>query len=89
MCVDAETGVKRYEERLEGDRYRASPVLADGKLYVTARDGIVSVVKLGPKFELLAANTLPDVFTASPAISNGRIYLRGFQSLYAISEGGK
>lgn len=89
LCVDARTGKKVYEERLEGDRYRASPALADGKLYVTARDGIVSVVKPGRNFELLAANTLDDVFTASPTISGGRIYLRGFKSLYAISEGGK
>ena len=65
-------------------RHRASPVYADGKIYVTARDGTFSVVKAGPKFELLAQNRLPDTFTASPVISGGRIYLRGFKALYAI-----
>jgi hypothetical protein len=46
----------------------------------------VSVVKAGCKFELLATNRLPDEFTAFPAVSQGRIYLRGFRALYAISE---
>ena len=43
--------------------------------------------KAGRKFELLATNELPDEFTASPAISNGRIYLRGFKNLYAVQAG--
>jgi outer membrane protein assembly factor BamB len=86
-CLDARTGKEHYTERLSQSRtrYRASPVYADGKIYCTARDGgVVSVVKAGPTFELLAKNTLPDQFTASPAIANGRIYLRGFETLYAI-----
>jgi outer membrane protein assembly factor BamB len=90
VCMDAKTGQEHYQERLYSARYRASPVLADGKLYLTARDGgVVSVVKAGPKFELLAANKLPDIFAASPAIANGTIYLRGFENLYAIRAGGK
>ena len=66
------------------DRYRASPVYADGKVYLTSRGGTVSVVKAGPKFELLATNKLPDEISASPAIADGRIYLRGFKALYAV-----
>jgi len=50
---------------------------------------VVSVVKAGPKFELVATNQLPDQLAASPAISNGRIYLRGFETLYAIGQGEK
>ena len=69
--------------------YRASPVAADGNIYLTARDGVVTVVKAGPKFEEIAVNRLPDSLYASPAISNGRIYLRGFATLYAIGETGK
>jgi outer membrane protein assembly factor BamB len=84
ICMDAKTGQEHYQERLHPARYRASPVYADGKLYLTARDGTFSVVKAGPKFELLATNQLADTFTASPAISAGRIYLRGFEALYAI-----
>jgi outer membrane protein assembly factor BamB len=74
---------------LHNARYRASPVYADGKIFCTARDGTISVVKPGPKFQLLAINKLPDQISASPAISNGRIYLRGWDALYAIGQEGK
>ena len=58
-------------------------------VYLTARDGTVTVVKAGPKFEALAENKLPDEIAASPAVSGGRIYLRGFKTLYAIGTPGK
>jgi outer membrane protein assembly factor BamB len=92
ICLDAKTGKQLYEERLPGarrPRYRASPVYADGKIYCMSRDGAISVVKAGPQFKLLASNQLADEIAASPAISNGRIYLRGFQALYAIGSAGK
>ena len=68
---------------------RASPVAADGKIYLTAKDGTFTVVQAGPELKILAKNKLPDQFTACPAISNGRIYLRGYESLYAIGVVGK
>ncbi len=89
ICLDAKTGKEFYQERLHNARYRASPVYADSKIYCTARDGTISVVQPGPKFHLLVANHLPDQISASPAISNGRIYLRAFQTLYAIGQEGK
>src|SRR5262249_34966308 len=89
LCLDAKTGQEHYSQRLHPARYRASPVYADGKVYCTARDGVVSVVKAGPKFELVSENRLPDQIAASPVISNGRLYLRGFDNLYAIGGNGK
>jgi outer membrane protein assembly factor BamB len=89
VCLDAKSGKEHYNERIHADRYRASPVLADGKVIVTARGGTFTVYKTGPKFEVVATNRLPDQFTASPVISNGRIYLRGFDALYAVSQDGK
>jgi outer membrane protein assembly factor BamB len=89
ICLDGKSGQELYHEHIHEARYRASPVYADGKIYLVARDGVVTVVKAGRKFEVLATNRLPDQITASPAISGGRIYLRGFNTLYAISEGGK
>ena len=58
--------------------------------HLTSRETrTVSVVREGRKFELLATNGLLDEFSASPAVSPGQIYLRGFRALYAISEGAK
>lgn len=85
VCVDAESGETVYEERTVRDRHRASPVFADGKIYLTARKGIVTVVRPGRKFEILAQNDLGEPISASPAISGGTIYIRTFQALYAIS----
>jgi outer membrane protein assembly factor BamB len=86
LCLDAKTGKEQYQERLHSARYRSSPLYADGKIYCTARDGATSVVKAGPKFELLATNKLPDQISASLAVSKGRIYIRGFENLWAIEK---
>jgi outer membrane protein assembly factor BamB len=86
ICLEAATGKEHYQERLHSARYRASPVLIGDKIYLTARDGTFSVVKAGPRFELLATNRLPDTFTASPATAGGRLYLRGFEALYCVAE---
>ncbi|MFN0054439.1 MAG: PQQ-binding-like beta-propeller repeat protein [Planctomycetales bacterium] len=86
ICLDATTGEKKYEERTKEGANRASPVLADGKLYVVARDATTTVIKAGPTFEVLAVNTLDESTTASPTISGGRIYLRTFDALWAIGK---
>ena len=65
-----------------------TPVIAYGNIYLTARDGVITVVKAGPKFEQVSVNTLPDQFAASPAISDGHIYLHGFAALYSIGPKG-
>ena len=89
VCLDARTGKEFFYEPIHEARYRASPVMGDGKIYLAARDGVVTVVKAGPKFEVLGVNTMGDEITASPAIAHGRVYFRGFKGLYAVSEGGK
>mgnify|MGYP003562875395 CR=1 FL=1 len=79
-----------YNERLTNERYRASPIYADGKIYTVGRDsGTIIVVKAGRTFQVLGTSKLNDEFNASPAVSQGRLYLRGLTTLYAISEGGK
>ena len=84
MCLDAKSGKLLYEGRTNRIRHRASPVYADGKIYLTGRDGKVTVVKAGRKFEILSQNSIGDDVSASPAISSGTIYLRGFKTLWAI-----
>lgn len=85
-CLDAKTGEPLYEKRFHGALHRASPVLADGKLYLTARDGMVTVVQPGREFKILAQNDLGEDITASPAIADDTIYLRTWDALWAIRQ---
>jgi outer membrane protein assembly factor BamB len=86
-CLDAKTGAEVYgQQRIKTGAYSASPVLADGKVYVTNEDGLTTVVAAGPKFEVLAENPLNDYVLSSPAISDGRIYIRTTGHLYAIGK---
>jgi len=86
-AVDAKTGQQIYRENLSKGLHRANMVAADGKIYVVSTTGETDVVQAGKEFKKLATNTLPDKLYGSPALSDGRIYLRGYNSLWAI--GGK
>jgi outer membrane protein assembly factor BamB len=87
-ALDVKTGgVVWGPERLKTGAYSASPVLVDGKLYITSEnEGLTSVVAAGPKFEVLAENPLDDYTLASPAISNGQIFIRTEKFLWAIGK---
>jgi hypothetical protein len=81
------TGERVYQERLggTGGSFSASPVAADGKLYLTSEDGDVFVVKAGSTYELLAKNSMGEIVMATPAISDGIIIVRGLKNVYAVS----
>ncbi len=83
-AVEAKTGKLIYRENLTKGIHRSNPVAAEGRIYIVAANGTTDVIQAGPTFKKLASNPLPDTFYASPAIANGRIYLRGFQALWAI-----
>ena len=87
-CLDLQTGKIVYgPARLRPDNYSASPVLADGKIYVISEnDGVTSVFSAGPKFELLAENSLNDYCLSSLAVSEGQIFIRTTQYLWAIGK---
>ena len=82
-CFEAESGERLWMERLGGG-HSASMVSANGNVYLLSDEGVTTVVRPGPKFEVLAKNNLGDRCSASPAISGGRIYIRGEKHLYAI-----
>ena len=86
LTLDAVTGEQIYLERVHRQRHRGSPVYADGKIYLMSIDGIVSVIKAGRTYELLAQNDVGERLAASLAISNGTIYLRSYEALYAITQ---
>jgi outer membrane protein assembly factor BamB len=86
-CIEAKTGKIVYE----GGRvpipatFTASPVAFDGKILLTSEDGDTFVIKAGPKHEVIATNSIAEPVYASPAISDGMIFIRGEQSLYCIA----
>jgi outer membrane protein assembly factor BamB len=87
-CFDAASGEEHYtKKRVHAHRHRASPVYADDKIYVTARDGYITVLKAGTEFQVLASNDMEEDISASPVISNGTLYIRSFDALYAIRDG--
>ena len=87
-ALDLSTGKIVYgPERLRPDSYSASPVLAEGRIYVTSEnEGLTSVYTAGPRFERLAENPLEDYCLSSPAISEGQIFIRTTGHLWAIGE---
>lgn len=86
-CYEARTGKRIYDERLGSGRtgFTASPVAADGKIYLASEEGDVFVVQAGPTFKLLATNPLGEVCMATPAISEGYLFFRTRGSVVAIS----
>jgi outer membrane protein assembly factor BamB len=92
-CFELETGKLVWEERLKGPASRSdnwsSMVLTDGKLYAVNQGGDAFVLKASPKFEVLATNSLGEPTIGSMAVSDGQIFIRTYQSLCCIGEGGK
>lgn len=84
-CFDRESGRLQWKERLKGD-YKASPVGVDGRIYFLNTKGVCTVIKAQKKFEKLVENTVEDETVASLAIANGKLYLRGKKSLYALAK---
>ncbi len=88
-CLELKTGKAVYgPERLTPGTYSASPVLADGKIYITSEDGIATVYRAGPKFEMLAENKMDDYTLSSIAVKEGQIFLRTAGWLWAIGQRG-
>jgi outer membrane protein assembly factor BamB len=86
LTFDARTGDRAYQQRVGGgtSAFTGSPVAADGKIYIMSEEGDVFVVKAGRTYELLATNPLGEIGMATPAISEGVIYIRTGRSLVAI-----
>jgi outer membrane protein assembly factor BamB len=82
------TGETIKQGRLKGaiDKYFASPVGADGKVWLISQDGTVSVVSAQGDWEILAVNALGDEVFATPAITDGRLYIRTQNMLYCFGK---
>ncbi len=87
LSIDPATGSVLKQGRLKGaiDKYFASPVGADGKVFLVSQDGTASVVDAKAQWEILSVNPLDDEVFATPAIANGQIYIRTKSTLYAFA----
>jgi len=83
-CYDLATGHVQWTERLKGG-FKASPIAAEGRVFFLSTDGVCTVVSASTRFDKLTENKLDDQFIASPAASDGKLYLRGKKSLYCVS----
>lgn len=87
-CVDAKTGKQIYRNRLSvGATIDSSPVLADGKLYITGENAVTVVLAAGPEYKELARNELDGTFTMSSlAVSGQQLFLRTSTHLYCLGK---
>ncbi len=84
-CVDLKTGETHWQERLFTENVKVSPVAADGRIYFTSGQANCVVVKAAAKFEVLARNEWNEETLSTPALSDGRIYLRTFHGLACLA----
>jgi outer membrane protein assembly factor BamB len=85
-AYDLQTGAEIYRERLTniGSGFSASPVVADGRLYLSSEDGEMLVIAAGREFRLIARNPMGELLMATPALSEGVMYVRSAATLFAI-----
>ena len=82
-CLDGATGKEVWRQRL-GGKFSASPVWADGKLYLLSESGKTFVAECGAQYKLIAQNELGEKCCASPAISQGNIFIRSEKTLFCV-----
>ena len=85
-CRDLKTGEMIYNERLKGNNWSSLVLSADGKCYAANQIGDCFVFKASPKFELLATNSMGEKIIGSIAVSNGQLFIRGYQNLFCIGK---
>ena len=87
-AYDIDTGEEVYRQRIPhaGFGFSASPVAADGKIYLAGEDGDIFVVRAGARFELIARNPIGEPLMATPALSDGTMFVRGSRHLFAIRQ---
>ena len=85
-AYDLKTGEEIYRQRLDpiGSGFSASPVVADDKIYLSSEDGEILVLAAGRGFKHLATNSMGDLLMATPALSEGVMYVRTASSLFAV-----
>jgi outer membrane protein assembly factor BamB len=85
-AYNLQTGEEVYRKRLPlvGSGFSASPIAADGKIYLSNEDGQILVVTAGSEFKHIATNSMGELLMATPALSDGVMYIRTSATLVAI-----
>ncbi len=86
-CIEAKTGEPVWHHRIDG-AFSASPLYANGRIYLCSENGTTTVIAAGREFKVLAENTLPDGLMASPAVAENALILRTRTNLYRIEDSG-
>jgi outer membrane protein assembly factor BamB len=94
VCLNAKTGAEHYRERLAestgakrmGGTYNASPIFADGRIYIFNREGVTHVIEPGTTYHKLADNKLDAVVMASPAAVEGAFFIRTEKALLRVGK---
>jgi outer membrane protein assembly factor BamB len=84
-CVDASTGEERWQERIGGN-YSASPLFADGKIYIQSEEGPAIVLKPGKTFEKLTDTGFAERILASYAVGDSSLFIRTETNLYRVQQ---
>jgi len=87
-CYDLETGEEYFREKVKhaGGGFSASPVAADGRIYLPSEDGIIYVVAAGKSYKPIAENTMGELVMATPAISDGMMFVRAEKHIFAVGK---
>ena len=83
-CVDAKTGREHWTERVDGADYSGSPIYVDGKIFCVSRGGDILALAATAQFKKLGQTPLGEGCHSTPAVSNGRLFIHGFEHLYCL-----
>lgn len=86
-CLDPESGKEIYTAKLGNSKsFIASPVASDGKIFIPDEEGTVYIISDAPKLEIISVIPMNSICMTAPAITDGRIYFRTQDNLYAIAK---
>jgi outer membrane protein assembly factor BamB len=87
-CYVAKTGEEVWSQRLGSGKFTASPIMIDGKIYAIDENGNSFVYAAAPRYQLLGKSAVHETVYASPAVADGKLYIRGQTHLHCIGKGG-
>lgn len=85
VCYDAKNGTILWEHEVDNSIY-ASPIIAENKVYLVDKEGVMHIFKVAAEYETIAQPELGEKVVCTPAFANGKIYLRGYDNLYCIGK---